>query len=225
MKKNLLSSIFVFGLILLGLFMLAGCKLETKVAAAAGQEGLAPMTHETTFSPEVLAFERYRAEQAAAGKVGTVYAVDPVDLKLFNAADPSPTNMGAEIDANTARWISLGERYSEDTVNSTRLATANVARWNAMGEHYQATALDDIELATKAFIARWDALGERYSEDTVNSTRVATANAARWNAMGEHYQATALDDIELAAKAYIDRWVALGEQYRTEETVAVNLAD
>jgi hypothetical protein len=141
----------------------------------------------------------------AAENAGIVYAVDPVDLKLFNAADPSPTNRGVEIDANTARWISLGERYSEDTLTSDRVANANIARWNTMGEHYQTMALDDIELATKAYTARWVSLGQSYSEDTLTSDRVANANMTRWNAMGEHYQAMALDDIELAAKAKIAR--------------------
>ena len=69
-----------------------------------------------------------------------------------------------------------------------------------MGEHYQAIALEDIELATKAYIARWVALGERYREDTVNSDRVVAANNARWNALGDHYQMIALEDTELAAE-------------------------
>jgi len=169
MKKKLLSSLFVFGVILVSLFLLVGCQLEAKVATAAENAG--------------------------------------------------------SVDANTARWISLGERYREDTVNGDRVATANIARWNAMGEHYQAIALEDIELATKAYIARWVALGERYREDTVNSDRVVAANNARWNALGDHYQMIALEDTELAAEANIARWVALGERYSTGETVAVQPAD
>ncbi len=62
MKKNLLSSLFVFTLMLVGLFLLAGCQIEADVAVA-------------------------------AGKAGIVYAVDPVSLKLFNAADAAPTTV------------------------------------------------------------------------------------------------------------------------------------
>jgi hypothetical protein len=67
MKKNVLSSMFGLGVILISLFSLASCRLEEKVAVAASL-------------PE---------------KAGAVYAMDPVDLKLFNAAGTASTNVTA----------------------------------------------------------------------------------------------------------------------------------
>ena len=108
MKKNLLFSIFGFGVNLISLFLLAGCQLETKVAAAADYESHGPQTHETT-----------------ANKAGIVYAMDPVDLKLFNAAYASPTT----VTADQARWDALGEFYtSQAGARSAEAIKADQAR-------------------------------------------------------------------------------------------------
>ena len=140
MKKNLLSSIFVFGLILIGLFLLAGCQLEPKVAAAAGHESHGPLTHETTINPELLAFERYLAEPAAAGKAGIVYAMDPVDLKLFNAANTSPTTVMANKAGIVYAMDSVDLKLFNAADTSPTTVTADQARWDALGEFYASHA-------------------------------------------------------------------------------------
>ena len=103
MKKNLLSSIFVFGLILIGLFLLAGSQLETKVAAAADYESHGPQTHETM-----------TADQARWDALGEFYA-----------SHAGPRSAEA-ITADQARWDALGEFYnSQAGARSAEAITAN----------------------------------------------------------------------------------------------------
>jgi hypothetical protein len=188
MKKNLLSSIFVFTLILVGLFLLAGCQLEADVAAAAGSENHGPQNLETTISSELWAFDRYLAEHPVAAKAGIVYAVDPVDLKLFNAADAAPATVSAG---------KSGVVYAMDPVNlklfnaafaTPTTVTADQARWDARGEFYTSHIGARSAEAINADQARWDARGELYTSHTgARSVAAINADQARWDALGELY--------------------------------------
>ena len=111
MKKNVLSSMFALGVILISLFLLASCRPEAKVAAATLPEAagvvsaIAPVDYEQAaanhaarwqamaqfYADHDMLNERFDYEQAA----GVVYAIDPVDLKLFNAVQTAPTNLSA----------------------------------------------------------------------------------------------------------------------------------
>jgi hypothetical protein len=233
MKKNLLSSIFVFGLILIGLFLLAGCQLETKVVAAAGHESHGPLTHETTINPEVRAFEHYTAEQAAAGKAGIVYAMDPIDLKLFNAAYAAPTT----VTADQARWDAVGEFYTSHAgARSAEVITADQARWDAVGEFYTSQAANavrdlavvpaveaseastdfDYEQAAENMAYRWTAMARAYERHGLLNTETDPADivAFRWTAMAKAYERNGL----LNYKSNPDdvmafRWLAMAKAY------------
>ncbi len=191
MKKNLLSSIFVFGLILIGLFLLADRQLEPKVAAAAGHESHGPLTHETTINPELRAFERYLAEPAAVNKAGIVYAMDPVDLKLFNAADTSLT----AVTVNKAGIVYAMDPVDLKLFNAADTSLTTVTA-NKAGIVYAMDSVD-LKLFNAAYTspttvtadqARWDALGEFYTSNAgVRSAEVITADQARWDALGELY--------------------------------------
>jgi hypothetical protein len=118
--------------------------------------------------------------------------------------------VGAEADA--ARWVALGERYSAKAVGAELGEAANVARWNAMGERYSSTHFE-AERSEAANTARWNAIGERYSAIALDAELSAAASIARWNAMGGFYEDVANAQLARSQAASVARWQAAGEHY------------
>jgi hypothetical protein len=68
-------------------------------------------------------------------------------------------------DADLARWVAIGEAYSQREVdNMQRARDADLARWVAMGEAYTQRELDNMQRARDADLARWVAMGEAYKQ-------------------------------------------------------------
>jgi hypothetical protein len=85
MKKNILSFLGSSSLILLSLVLLVACQAVEQEAAAAQPES-----------------------------TGIVYAMDPVDRKLFNAAEPAPE---LEEEKAVAQTPSTGIVYAMDLID------------------------------------------------------------------------------------------------------------
>ncbi len=59
--------------------------------------------------------------------------MDPVNLRLFNAAFAAPTT----VTADQARWDARGEFYASHTgARSVEAINADQTRWDARGEFY-----------------------------------------------------------------------------------------
>jgi len=128
----------------------------------------------------------------------------------FSSSNPSISAVGNE--ADSARWIAVGERYRAKELNSEKAAAAIIARWNALGQRYQTKALV-AEQAAAANSARWIALGERYSKIGPDTAHVVDPGVARWIAQGERYLAGKLE-AERIEKAYNARWNGLGARFQ-----------
>ena len=112
-----------------------------------------------------------------------------VSLPLSNA---SKLSAPAGRQADTARWVAMGEYYSQQAeAQRQRSRAADVARWTAMGEHYQNLEVDEAERqrSRAADSARWTAMGEYYSQqaEAQSVERGRVADALRWTAMAEYY--------------------------------------
>lgn len=99
MKKNVLSSIFGLGVILISLFSLASCRPEQKVAMAASL----PEKAGAVYAMEPVDLKLFNAAGSStanvpAAKAGITYAMDPVDLKLFNTISSTQTFIPATVD-------------------------------------------------------------------------------------------------------------------------------
>jgi hypothetical protein len=139
------------------------------------------------------------------------------------------------VKGDAARWIAMGEYYTEKTVEAEHLdrgRTAETARWTAMGEFFVAqNALEaqNILRGRAADAARWSALGatigmqetqlgSRGKTATVVSSlndieRGLAAETARWSAMGKFYAAKQAQEaafLQRARDAYAARWAAIG---------------
>ena len=98
MKKNVLSSIFGLGVILISLFLLASCRPGEKAAAAALSEETG-----TVYAVDAVDLKLFNAATTStthvpAAKAGIAYAMDPVDLKLFNTTRSTKTFVPATVD-------------------------------------------------------------------------------------------------------------------------------
>jgi hypothetical protein len=98
MKKNVLSSIFGLGVILMSLFLLASCRPGEKAAAAALSEEVG-----VVYAVDVVDLKLFNAVETSAAnvpaaKTGITYAMDPVDLKLFNTIRSTKTFIPATVD-------------------------------------------------------------------------------------------------------------------------------
>ena len=137
MNKNLVSSMLVYGVILIGLFLLTACQSSERVAVAA----------------------------ALPREAGIVYAMDPVDLKLFNAAETSPVYVPANVHSADRKFFTdtyLGS-LSRDSFDYEQAAEAMAYRWQAMAEAYEkAGLLNDTISAGNADALRWQAIAREH---------------------------------------------------------------
>lgn len=98
------------------------------------------------------------------------------------------TPVTAHSDAETARWVAMGDYYTAKLgLRSQRSLAAETARWVAMGEFHTDRQVQEAQRSLRTSLrsrnaetARWVAMGKYY-------TRSRAAETARWNAMAEFY--------------------------------------
>jgi hypothetical protein len=132
----------------------------------------------------------------------TLLLVSLFVLAGFQSAVAAQSNFDSDpaIDADTARWVALGERYKELEEAEQRRADASTARWVAMGEAYA-------ELAA----AQSEAVAGSVNLDEVDpADRKFYTNA--WEFEGVPSQGLiSLDEVDPAdRKFYTNEWVFEG---------------
>lgn len=141
-----------------------------------------------------------------------VAAVLLITSTVFLSASAVRSNVSSGIavgaEADSARWIAMGEAFSAEALEVERIAATNTARWIALGEHYGAEAFD-AERSAAANTARWSAMGELYDAKAFDAEHIAAVNTARWTALGAHY---AVDE-GAADEAAASRYQAMAEWY------------
>jgi len=186
MNKRVFSVFCGCGALLLSLVLLAGCQPGTIAAAA-------PL----------------------AQNAGNVYAVAPVDQKLFYAVEPVASGATAALRGNSSNVYAMdpvdrqlfhavvsaadGPLVSGDDFDYEQAADNSAARWLAMGQYYRAHEMltrddFDYEQAADNSAARWLAMGQYYeahemlTRDDFNYEQAADNSAARWLAIGRGYE-------------------------------------
>jgi hypothetical protein len=140
------------------------------------------------------------------------------------------------VKGDAARWIAMGEYYTEKSVEAEHLErgwTADSARWTAMGEFFAAQKVleaQNLMRGRAADAARWAALGDSIigkqeallgsqgkTASVMSSSsgieRGLAADTARWSAMGKFYAAKQAQEallLQRARDAYAARWAAIG---------------
>ena len=116
-----------------------------------------------------------------------VAAVLAVTATIFLSVSAANSNISSEMavgtEADTARWIAMGEHFGAKAFDAERSAATNTARWTAMGKHYGSKTFD-AERSAAVNTARWTAMGAHYA---VDNSAAAEAHIARYEAMAEWY--------------------------------------
>ncbi|MFQ5433727.1 MAG: hypothetical protein ACE5FD_02525 [Anaerolineae bacterium] len=195
MNKNLVSSMLGYGVILISLFLLAACRPTEKVALAA------PLSREA----------------------GTVYAMDAVDLKLFNAAETSPANVTAVVHPADRKFFTdnyLGSKGTEAAVAAGlpkaagtvyAMDAVDLKLFNA-AETSPANVTAVVHPADRKFFTD-DYLGS-LARDNFDYEQAAENMAFRWQAMAAGYEkAGLLNDSMDAGDVKAFRWLAIARGY------------
>jgi hypothetical protein len=132
MKKNMLSSIFGCGLILISLFLLAACQPTEKVAAALTEEG----SMNAVYSADRKFFMGNYLHAAPQASTNDANVQRWVAMGSYYTALSSKRAASAAA-ANQARWEALGDYYLIHIgERPLRANQADQARWTAIGEFY-----------------------------------------------------------------------------------------
>jgi len=137
MKKNVLSSIFGFGVILISLFLLASCRPEEKVAAAATLPEVAGIVSASAIGP--VDYEQAAANHAARWQaMAQFYADHDMLNERFDYEQAA--------DNQVVRWQAMAQFYADHDMLNERFdyeqAADNLAaRWQAMGMFYEKNGL------------------------------------------------------------------------------------
>ncbi|MFZ0545195.1 MAG: hypothetical protein WAM60_07140 [Candidatus Promineifilaceae bacterium] len=92
-------------------------------------------------------------------------AVVLVIAVMIVAFQPAAANEKSTGNADTARWVAMGEYYTVlSGERPARAETADQARWDAMGSSYLVANGQRPLNAATADQARWDAMGEFFSQ-------------------------------------------------------------
>lgn len=111
-----------------------------------------------------------------AGLIFLATAIVYLTLVILQPEDAAVS--ARAIDADSSRWIAMGEHYSKPAFDARHVAAISSARWNAAGQSYSEPAFD-VEHVADVSSARWNALGLQYAH--------ADTYSARYRAMGEWY--------------------------------------
>jgi hypothetical protein len=188
MNKKVVSSILSLIVILISLFLLAACRPTDRVAMAA----------------------------ELPRKAGTVYAMDSVDLKLFNAAETSPAHVTAVVNPADRKFFTanyLGLQSADVT------AVVNPADRKFFTANYLGLQSADVTAVVnpadrKFFTANY--LGLQSADAT--PLHPADVMAYRWQAMAEGYEkAGLLNDSMDAGDVKAFRWLAIAHGYENLE--------
>ena len=137
MKKNVLSSMFGFSVILISLFSLVSCRPEEKVAVAAALPEAAGVVFASGSTP--FDYERAADNQVARWQAMAQFYADQDMLNEYFDYERSADNQ-------VARWQAMAQFYADhDMLNEhfdyEKAADNLTARWQAMGLFYEKNGL------------------------------------------------------------------------------------
>jgi hypothetical protein len=185
MKNNVLSSIFGYGMILISLFLLASYRPGEQVEAA-----------------------------ALSAEPGIVYAMDPVDLKLFNSAEtPATYTLATVHPADRKFFAGMAKSYPAKNARvSQRTLEADAARYSALATHHLENARVS-QRTLEADAARYSALATYHLENARVSQRTREADAARYSALATYHLEKVQVSRQNALEAASARFTGLAEFY------------